>query len=71
MAGKMRSTNVPLSFAPLGLFSSAFKCCFQTGASPRPLKRGGLEDSSSNYTNHPFQQMSAAEVREAQAEVVT
>ena len=54
MAGKIRSTNVSLSFAPLGHSSFAFKCRFQTGAMPQTPKRGGLEDSSSNYRNNPF-----------------
>ena len=71
MADKMRSTTVPLGFALSGRFTLAFKCCFQTGTSSQTLKRGGLEDSSSNYKNIPFRQMSVAEVREASAEVVT
>ena len=65
MADKMRSTTVPLSFAPFGHFPFAFKCCFQTGTSSQTLKRGGLEDSSSNYKSLPSCQILVAEVREA------
>ena len=53
MADKMRSTTVALGFAPLGLFSFAFNSRFQAEASPRPLRRGGLAVSSSNYENIP------------------
>ena len=65
MAKKTRFATASLSFALSGRFTLAFKRCFQTGTSSQTLKRGGLEDSSSNYTNHPFQQMSAAEVHKA------
>ena len=67
MADKMRSTTVTLSFAPLGLFPSAFKCCFQTGASPRSEKRrfGGF---LLQLHEHPTLSKPAAEVREAHAE---
>ena len=70
----------PTKYAPLPFHLASrhpaishllFKYCFQTGASPRPLKRGGLEDSSSNYKNLPLHQMFMAEVREASAEVLT
>ena len=71
MAGKNASLPLRACFALSGRFTLAFKCCFQTGTSSLTLKRGGLEDSSSNYKNIPFRQMSVAEVREASAEVVT
>ena len=65
MAGKTRSATASLSFALSGRFILTFKCCFQTGTSSQTLKRGGLEDSSSNYKILPSCKILVAEVREA------
>ena len=70
MASKMRSTNVPLSFALSGRFTLAFKCCFQTGTSSQTLKRGGLEEASSNYNHSIERQLKDGRVARSLAETV-
>ena len=65
MAGKIRSTNVSLSFAPLGHSSFAFKCRFQTGAMPQAPERRRFGGSFLQLQEQPIRQMSVAEVREA------
>ena len=60
MADKIRSTTVSLGFAPLGHSSFAFLVVFSNWGKPQ-----------TPYKNNLSCQMLAAEVREAQAEVVT
>ena len=71
MADKMRSTNVPLSFAPLGLFSFAFNCCLQAGALPQTPEKRRFGGFFLQLQEHPIHQMFVAETHEAKAEVVT
>ena len=70
MADKTRSATASLSFALSGRFTLAFKCCFQTGTSSQTLKRGGLEDSSSNYKHSIERQLKDGRVARSLVETV-